>query len=109
MTSTTYDDQNRITTRTAPGDVKTIETRHLDRQPVSITGNAVIPQFYDYSVDENTQLVVTTTTIGTEGGPRVTSTSRTGTAPPLPKPHLILPARVPSPTPTPMRRLPQHH
>ena len=46
ITTTTYSDGGSSVTRTAPGGVNTVDSRHYDGQPISTTGSGVIPQYY---------------------------------------------------------------
>ena len=79
VVETAYADGVRTVTRTtaptAPSHVTTVESRHFDGQPISTTGNGVIPQYFSYSVDSD-GLVTTTTAVGTETSLRSTSVTR---------------------------------
>ena len=75
VVDTTYSDEGRTVTRTAPGDVKTVESRYYDGHTISATGSGVIPRFYSYSVDPLTNYIMTTTAVGSQNSPRVTSST----------------------------------
>ena len=49
-TTYAYEAGGRITTVTRPGGFVEITTRHLDGQPSSVTGNAVVSQYFGYQV-----------------------------------------------------------
>ena len=48
-TSVSYDSTGRITTSTAPGGITTIREQYLDRNPKSLHGSGVTPEYYSFS------------------------------------------------------------
>ncbi|MES2736646.1 MAG: RHS repeat-associated core domain-containing protein [Verrucomicrobiota bacterium] len=58
-TNVVYTSVGRGVTETRPGGVTRVTTRYLDGQLKSISGTGVIPEFHDYSVDNDANFVHT--------------------------------------------------
>ena len=72
-TSYSYANGGSIKTTAAPGGFTSVESKYFDGQQKSVTGTAVIPEYYDYGV-ENDGSVWKKTSFGSSNSPRYVKT-----------------------------------